>query len=246
MSSYKAKTNKLQSVFIAGTDTEAGKTIVAGLLGRFIAEKGYNVITQKWIQTGCNGFPDDVYRHLELMKIKRVSVKDYMEHICPYTFKIASSPHLASRLEKRKIRQGKIKNSFSILHKKFDCIVVEGTGGVLVPFNNKKLLIDIASQLDLPVLLVSSNRLGCINHTLLTVEAIKVRGLKLLGIIFDDQNEQEKSLILKDNPKIIKLLTKERVFGRLPWLKDTEELYKAFIPAAGRILAELQKANSNG
>lgn len=246
MTLSKSENNKLQSVFVTGTDTEVGKTVVTGLLGRFLAEKGYNVITQKWIQTGCRGFPDDVARHLDFMKVKRIDIKNYIEHICPYTFKLACSPHLASRLEKRKIRQGKIRNSFSILSKQFDCVVVEGIGGALVPFNNKKLVIDIAVQLNLPVLLVVSNKLGCINHTLLTVEAIKSRGLKLLGIIFNNQSEKENTLILKDNPKIIKLLTGERIFGSLARLENTEQLYKAFAPAGGRILAELRKQVSNG
>ncbi len=246
MTLSKADNNKLQSVFVTGTDTEVGKTVVTGLLARFLAEKGYNVITQKWIQTGCKGFPDDVSSHLDFMNVKRIDIKNYIEHICPYTFKIACSPHLASRLEKRKIRQGKIKNSFSILSKQFDCVVVEGIGGALVPFNNKKLVIDIAAQLDMSVLLVASNKLGCINHTLLTVEAIKRRGLKLLGIIFNNQSENENPLILKDNPKIIKLLTQERIFGQLPRLEDTERLYKAFSPFGGRILTELRKQVSNG
>jgi len=246
MTSPESVNNKLKSVFITGTDTEVGKTVVTGLLGRFLSDKGYNVITQKWIQTGCKSFPDDIFSHLNFMKRKRFDIRNYLEHVCPYTFKLASSPHLASKLEKRKIRQGKIKNSFSILSKEFDSVLVEGTGGALVPFNNKKMVIDIAGQLHLPVLLVVSNKLGCINHTLLTIEAIRSRGLKLLGIVFNNYHGKGKNIILKDNPKIIKIFAKVRIFGHLPRLKDSEKLYKAFNVTGGRILDELKMDVNDG
>ncbi|MBW8002343.1 MAG: dethiobiotin synthase [Planctomycetes bacterium] len=245
MTSPESVNHKLKSVFITGTDTEVGKTVVTGLLGRFLSDKGYNVITQKWIQTGCKSFPEDIFSHLNFMKRKRSDIRNYLEYVCPYTFKLASSPHLASKLEKRKIRQGKIKNSFSILSKDFDSVLVEGIGGALVPFNNKKMVIDIAGQLHLPVLLVVSNQLGCINHTLLTIEAIRSRGLKLLGLVFNNHHGKE-DIITKDNPKIIKTFTKVRIFGHLPWVKDSDGLYKAFNVIGGRILNELKMDVNDG
>lgn len=197
----------MKAIFITGTDTGVGKTVITGLLGRYLLDKGYNVITQKWIQTGSRGFPKDIDLHLRLMGKKRRDIKDYLSFVCPYTFRFASSPHLAANLERRKISAERIKKSFRFLQKRHDFVIVEGIGGALVPFNKKRLVIDIAKELKLPVLIVAENKLGAINHTLLTVEAIGKRGIKILGIIFNNKCKKANKKILKDNIRIITKLT---------------------------------------
>ncbi len=247
MISSKLCSSKLKSVFVTGTDTEVGKTVLTGLLGRYISEKGYKVVTQKWIQTGSADFPDDIDTHLKLMKLTRADIEECMPLVCPYVFEYASSPHLAAKLERRKISAAQIKNSFRALSQRFDCVIVEGIGGALVPFNNKAMVIDIAAQLNLPVLIIAGNKLGAINHTLLTIEAIRYRRMKTLGIIFNGFQQSEvpsryekgDKIILEDNPKIIKALTGERILGNLPWLKDQDLLYKAFIPIGEEIFIQL-------
>ncbi len=111
MTSLKSQ-NKLRSVFITGTDTEIGKTVVTGLFGRYLLEKGYDVITQKWIQSGCGDFPEDVDSHLKLMGLKRSQLAADISRVCPYVFKFPASAHLAANLEKKKINTEKIKDSF--------------------------------------------------------------------------------------------------------------------------------------
>ena len=160
----------MKAIFITGTDTGVGKTTVSGLLGRFISDRGYLPVAHKWIQTGKENFPTD-----------------YLQWEFVYKFKFPSSPHLAASLEKKAISVNKIKNSFRSLKKKFDFVIVEGIGGALVPFNRRNLVIDIAKKLNLPVLIVANNKLGAINHTLLTIEAIKMRKMKVIGIIFNNQ-----------------------------------------------------------
>lgn len=230
-----------RGIFIAGTDTEVGKTVVSGLLARHLLDKGYDVVTQKWIQTGSEGFPEDIDVHLKFMGRKRVEIDSYLNHIAPYVFKFPSSPHLAASLEKRKIRINKIKESFNLLSKKFDIVIVDGIGGVLVPVNRKKLLIDIVKELELPVLIVVKNKLGAINHTLMTVEAIRARNIKILGIIFNRQNKKEDETILKDNPKIIKAISSENILGNLSWEKDKKKLCESFVPIGDEIIRKLAK-----
>jgi len=207
----------MRAVFITGTDTGVGKTTVTGLLGRFLLDNGHRAITQKWIQTGSDKFPEDIARQ-------------------PYTFKFPASPHLAARLERKTISKARIKKSFLFLKGRFDFVIVEGIGGALVPFNKKGLVIDIAKELDIPVLLVVANRLGCINHTLLTIEAIKRRGMKIVGIVFNNnQSGERENIISKDNPRIIKALTGEKILGVLPYCKNETVLYRSFIPIGKRI-----------
>ncbi|MFH1594292.1 MAG: dethiobiotin synthase [Candidatus Omnitrophota bacterium] len=223
-----------KAVFIASTDTGVGKTVVTGLFGRFLLSRGLNAIPQKWIQTG-GVTALDAFRHLGLMRITGDDIKKHIAHISPYIFKFAASPHLAALREGRRIDKGKIERSFKHLCSEFDHVLVEGIGGGLVPFNKKDMVIDIAAKLKLPVIIVAANRLGAINHTLLTVEAIKRRGMKILGVVFNDQRKKENPVILKDNIRIIREITGQRVLGRLPWIKNEAALYRAFLPIGRKI-----------
>lgn len=229
----------MRGIFVSGTDTGVGKTIITGLLGRYLLDKGYNVITQKWIQTGCrDSLAADIKLHLKIMQRGKNDLGGYSGFISPYVFKMPSSPHLASQIENRIINPDKIKESFRWLSRHFDFTIAEGIGGVLVPLNKKRLVIDIVSQLNLAVLVVAQNKLGAINHTLLTIEALEKREIKILGIIFNNPKKEDKR-ILRDNPLIIKALTKHKVFGTLPWIERYEKLYKRFIPIGKKIYKSL-------
>lgn len=211
----------MRAIFVTGTDTDAGKSTICALLARFLKQKGYSAVIQKWIKTGCG--------------------KEQQSYKLPYAFKFASSPHLAAKLEGRKINKDRIKKGFMFLLGKFDSVIVEGIGGVLVPFSKNAFVIDIAKELKLPVIIVAQNKLGAINHTLLTIEAIKRRNMKIIGIIFNNISGKENKIILKDNPQIIKKLTGENVLGVLPYSKDKDKLYKAFSPIGDKILRHCER-----
>lgn len=226
----------MKGIFVAGTDTEVGKTMVTGLLARFLSEQGYRVITQKWVQTGSEKFSSDLKVHLKLMKKRKKDMEGYLSYMSPYVFKTPVSPHLAAELEKTSISAEKIKNSYKFLARKFERVIVEGTGGCLVPLSRKKLLIDIVKELDLGVVIVSTNKLGAINRTLLTLEALKRRNIKIIGVVFNNQIKIGNNIILKDNPKIINEFSKrDVVLGVLPYLKDENLLYHRFIPMGRKI-----------
>jgi dethiobiotin synthetase len=227
----------LNAVFITGTDTGVGKTVVAGLLGRYLLDKGLRAITQKWVQTGGTA---DIDVHLKLMDRTKKDIIKYLPYMMPYRFKFAASAHLAARLENKRIEPAKIKNSFRLLAKEFDFVIVEGLGGALVPYNGRKLLTDIVGELGLAVVIVAENKLGAINHTLLTAEAIKSRAMKIAGIVFNTRSRRENKIVLEDNPRIIKLLTAERIAGVLPWSKNNKLLHRAFAPIGDKICAGLR------
>lgn len=223
------------SIFIAGTDTGVGKTVVTGLLGRFFMEKGMSVVTQKWIQTGRSAFSEDIDTHLRLMGKKRQDIKNYLEDVCPYVFKFPASPHLAALRENKNIDPEKIEKSFQKLTREFDRVLVEGSGGALVPLDERTLVIDIVKKLNMPVLIVAENKLGAINHALLTVEALEKRDMKIIGIIFNRITNKENEIILKDNLKIIGKISGIKVLGELSCSQNHEELYDEFRSIGERI-----------
>ncbi len=230
----------MKGIFITGTDTGVGKTIVTGCLAGYLSGRGYRVITQKWIHTGCgSGFPSDIRTHLKLIGLRLNTIKQLLPYMAPYRFKAACSPHLACRMENKKIVMSKIINSFKFLADQFEFVIVEGIGGALVPFSRSHLVIDIAKELELPVLVVAGNRLGAVNHTLLTIEALNSRKIPIHGIIFNNL-EKGSGYILEDNPRIIKGLTKQKIFGILPWQDSYQKIYKMFVPIGERILRGLK------
>lgn len=230
----------MKAIFVTGTDTGVGKTVVTGLLGRYFLERGYNIATQKWVQSGRTPSGGDIDAHLKFMKKGRDYIKGYLRHMRPYSFKFPSSPHLASSLEGRRINANRIKKSFGALSKRFNFVIVEGIGGALVPFNNKGLIVDIAKDLRLPVLIVVGNRLGAINHTLLTVEAMKARGMRIIGAVFNEQAGSTEEVILADNIAIVRRFTGIKVLGALPRLKARDRLYNKFIPIGKNVMRGLR------
>jgi len=224
----------MKGIFVTGTDTGVGKSIISGLLARYLQDKGYKVITQKWVQTGSR-VSTDINVHLRIMGAAKGSVNNYAHCVCPYIFRLPASPHLAAKAENNKISIAKIKKCFKILASKFDFVIVEGIGGALVPVDEKHLVIDIAKELGLPALVVAQNKLGVINHALMTIEVLRRRKIKILGVIFNNCRRQNK-LVLKDNPEIIKSITQQKILGCLPWNKRMDLLYKKFIPLAQKII----------
>ena len=230
----------MRVIFVTGTDTGAGKTVVTGCLFRYLTEKGFKVVTQKWVQTGAGSiYSSDIKVHYEIAKQDLNQRKQLFPLILPNILKTPSSPHLACRLENRKISIKKIKKNLISLSKKFDFVIVEGVGGALVPINKDKLVIDIVQEFKLPVLIVAGNKLGGINHALLTIEALNSRKIEILGLIFNNLTRQNK-IILKDNPKIVKTLTRQEIFGILPQEENYEKIYKRFIPIGNRIIKRMR------
>ncbi len=169
------------SYFIVGTDTNVGKTYVASALVKHFVASGYQTVGMKPIASGCqlvNGelFNDDV---LTLSNASNVTAP--LDLINPYRFAAAIAPHIAAEQAGQIVNCQKILQAYDALAKLAEVVIVEGAGGFLVPLNQQQTLADFAVMLDIPMILVVGMRLGCINHALLTVEAIKARGLKLAG-----------------------------------------------------------------
>ncbi len=163
--------------FITGTDTEVGKTFVTALLTRALREAGLNTIALKPL---CCGERGDV----ETLQAASENILT-LDEINPVWLQTPTAPLVAAQIEKRNISLEAFETWFRSLSQKYGSILVEGAGGWLVPITETETIADLAVRLGLPVIPVVSNRLGCLNHTLLTLESIRACGLECPGIILN-------------------------------------------------------------
>jgi len=190
--------------FITGTDTEVGKTHVACQLIEQYVSQGHKVIGMKPVAAGCvlvNG----VWVNEDVQRLTEASNVDApLALVNPYCFNEPIAPHLAAEKAGVTIEIDTIVKAFKQLQTMADVVIVEGAGGFLVPLNDEEDMADLAAALDIPIILVVGLKLGCINHSLLTVEAIKARKLSLHGWVanhidpeMDMQKENIKTITQK-------------------------------------------------
>lgn len=217
------------TLFISGTDTDCGKTTVTGLLARYLHEKGQQVVTQKWIQSGAPNIAQDIQRHYEIMKINPERYAAYSKAICPYIFPLPASAHLAAEQVGATIDPNRLLVSYSALSKQFKTVLVEGMGGIMVPISRSATTADILNSIPMPTLLVIRNGLGCINHALLTLSFLSEHKLPVLGTLFT-RTSPGNSLVQDDNPRIITELSGVPCFGELPFDTHIDSLYEKSQP----------------
>ncbi len=169
---------------ISGIDTDIGKTIATGLLARSSESKGVRTITQKIVQTGCTGISEDIIRHRQIMGIELQPV-DLNGLTCPYVFPVPCSPHLAAKLDNRTIDCNVIRRATASLLDQFELIFLEGAGGLFVPLNEEETFLDYLEKERYPLVLVSSSRLGSINHTLSALELARLRNIEVAAILYN-------------------------------------------------------------
>ncbi len=171
-------------IFISGIDTDAGKSYATGYIAKSLAEQGHKVITQKFIQTGCTDYSEDIDLHRKIMGIPYLP-EDTDHTTAPVIFSYPASAQLAAQIDKREIDLAKVDEATTKLALKYDTILIEGAGGLMVPITDSYTTIDYVSSRHLPIALVTNGRLGSINHTLLSLEAIKHRSLTLKWLIYN-------------------------------------------------------------
>jgi dethiobiotin synthetase len=192
-----------QVIFVSGIDTEIGKTVVTGWLARQWAEQGVDVITQKLVQTGCVGASDDILLHRRIMGCGLFD-EDRDGTTMPALFAYPASPHLSARLEQRTLDLDAIAQATARLCERFGSVLVEGAGGLMVPLTEQLLTIDYVAERGWPVLLVTSGRLGSINHTLLSLEALAARGIALHGVAWNSRDDSNDDVIATDSRDFIR------------------------------------------
>lgn len=225
-----------QTLFVTATDTGVGKTLVCGLLLRFLKEQGVVAGYQKWVSTG-----GAIAADLETVAGLTGSAfpAGELERQVPYRFAFPASPHLAAELEGRVVEAERIVAALRTAQAACEVLVVEGVGGALVPLNRELLLADLVARLPLPCLIVARSGLGTLNHTLLTIEALRQREIPIMGVVLTDAGPQEEERIVADNLRTIAVLGHVPVLGRLPWCEDVAELPRHFAAIGEKILSRL-------
>ncbi len=175
---------KHTTYFITGIDTNVGKTIVTGILAKELLDAGEKVITQKMIQTGNIGYSEDIEKHREIMQIP-LTEADKSMLTAPCIRSYPCSPHLAAAIDNQPIDVDAIRQATKTLESQYDIVLLEGAGGIMVPITHDMLTIDYVAQENYPILLVTSGILGSLNHTLLTLHAIKERNLELHTLFYN-------------------------------------------------------------
>ena len=158
--------------------------MVTGLLARWLQENGHTVVTMKMVQTGCRGISTDILQHRKLAG-QEMYEEDAMGLTCPYVFATPGPPHLAAGLDRRVINTEVIVDAVDQLAQKYEVVLVEGVGGLFVPLNDKAMIIDVCAAMNWSAILVTSPRLGAINHTFSSLEALVRRNITLTGLIYN-------------------------------------------------------------
>lgn len=213
-------------LFVSGIDTDIGKTYATGLLAKALMQQGVNVITQKLVQTGISkqtdgelGIADDILSHRQLMQMP-LQPCDLDFTTCPYRYEKPASPHLSAALANQPLNINVITDATKALQADYDVVLLEGAGGLLVPINEQLLTLDYIAKQGYPIVLVTSGRLGSINHTLLSLEAIKSRGLMIHSVIYNhihDDAEQTDAEIANSTIDFLQVYL-ARYYPKAHWL----------------------------
>ncbi|HDX9656397.1 TPA: ATP-dependent dethiobiotin synthetase BioD [Bacillus toyonensis] len=205
----------MSGFFITATDTEVGKTVVAGALAGVYRELGYNVGVYKPLQSGhvASNPEGDAAR---LKALSGVPTKE--DEICPYSIEEPLAPRLAMKRAGRVVKLKDIMRHYEELLKEFNSVFVEGAGGLAVPYTEDSLVIDFAKQLQLPLIIVAHPTLGTVNHTVLTISYAQAHGLTVAGVILSSCKECDKERV-QENKEMIEELSGVPVLGLLPFLE---------------------------
>ena len=186
--------------FVSGIDTGVGKTVITGLLAKHLKMRGVNVITQKIAQTGCQGISEDILEHRRIAEMELLECdRDFTT--CCYVFDFPASPHLSAELEGKSIDCSKISANSEYLKSQFDTVLLEGAGGLMVPLTRNYTTLDYIADQKLPLILVTTPKLGSINHTLMSLELCLLRGVEVTALVYNDYIESPK--VITDDSKMI-------------------------------------------
>lgn len=210
-----------KGIFITGTDTGVGKTFLTIGLLRALQNMGFNVCPMKPVETGCGTVNGRLVPADALKLVCAIEADESLKLINPYRFKQPLAPAVAAELEGAVIRKQDIISAYKQLSKKYDITIVEGAGGIMVPVYRKYLFLDLIKDLNLPVIIVARPGLGTINHTLLTIEAARNKGLRILGVIINHSVKIKDDLSVRTNPDVIEKLGGLPLLGIVPYMKDS-------------------------
>jgi len=212
------------SAFITGTDTHVGKTVLTSLLLAHQRAHDVDAMVMKPVQTGCerndngNLIPPDPLYCLRVAGLSEQNVD--MDVICPYRFALPASPHLAAAQENQTISMDVILRAYETLKARHQSVLLEGAGGVFVPLNERETMLDLMRAVGAPVIVAARAGLGTLNHTLLTLAALREAKLDVAGIVLIQSTPEPWGCIEQDNLATLKRMASAPVWGAIRYLPE--------------------------
>lgn len=234
-------------IFVTGTDTAVGKTVVSAALAFQIKRQGYTVGVMKPVETGVSNAR---LAHSDAARLQAIVESDEaLGAISPFQFELPLAPLAAAHAEGRHIDPAVIHKVYRLLSDRYECLVMEGVGGVHVPLTPKIEVIDLIAQLKLPVVVVGRARLGGINHALLTVEALRRRKIPIVAVVLNQTEPGRSKLDRLQERTTVEILRKKAgvpVLGPLPYRSELSRQFRRSVTrlaqsAAIRKLAKVVK-----
>lgn len=206
----------MSGLFITATDTEIGKTVVAGGLCGALRSRGVDIGVFKPIQSGHH--TDNPSG--DATRLKRLSeVSDELTDICPFSYEEPLAPRLAMQRAGKMVTLADVIKKYHVLQRRYRHLVVEGAGGLVVPYTSDALVVDCAIAMALPLVIVTRPDLGTVNHTALTVAYARERELRIAGVIVNGYGRRQPvGVAEQNNPQMIAEICGVDVLGVLPWL----------------------------
>ncbi|MBC3832174.1 dethiobiotin synthase [Undibacterium amnicola] len=208
--------NRTNDYFITGTDTEIGKTFITSVLLRAFAKQDCSTLGMKPIASGANEINDVLHNEDVDSLVAASTVKAPQEIVVPYLMRTPAAPHIVAAMENVKMDVQHIASCYQQAQQLADVVLVEGVGGFCVPLDDETSTVDLAQALSLPVILVVGMRLGCINHALLTAQAIAASGLRLAGWVANTVDPEMK--FFEENVQALKQRLDAPCLGVMPRL----------------------------
>jgi dethiobiotin synthetase len=211
-----------RGIFVTGTDTGVGKTIVAATLARLLRMNGLSVGVMKPVTSGCRD-ENGLLRSEDALLLCQAAGIELCDDVAPYCLREALAPADAARIDGVRIDFSRIKSAYERLAATYQYVIVEGAGGLMVPLSGGLLVADLARELDLPLLVVARPGLGTINHTVLTCFAARHMGLQVAGVIINGMPESP-GLAEQGAPHQIGSLCGAAVLGIWPLRDEGDEI----------------------
>ncbi len=210
-----------KGLFVTGTGTDVGKTVVTAGLLRMLRAADLDAVSMKPVQTGCTPAGKgwrvpDLEAHWAAAAYQ--PPVDEAPWMSPYCYAPACSPHLAGAATGQYPEIAAIEEAYGALASRHEAVLVEGAGGILVPLDDTHTMRDLMRALRLPVLLVATAGLGTINHTLLSIAALRAADLDVAGVVLSATDPHADRQIHEDNPRTIAAFGEVPILGRIPWI----------------------------
>ena len=218
----------MKGYFITGTDTGVGKTLIGGAITRALVRSGRRVGVLKPFETGCRLQGNRLVPEDAVFLKEMSGCQEDISTVCPYCLKHPLAPWVAATIENVEIEVERIKSIFLEMQRKYDVVLVEGAGGLMVPIDGNLLILDLVKILDIPLIIVSRLSLGTINHTLLTVKQARSSGIEIAGIVLN-QVFAVTGKAEETNPYVIRKFSGAPILGQIPFISKENRKDEAYL-----------------